>query len=103
MVTGDDVAAFLGMADDAELVALADQHATIITAMCHAYTRGNGFASDGTPRDDLAAVITCATARLVANPEQLQSQVGTVVMRGGFAGWSLAELFVLNAYRGRAA
>lgn len=100
MVTGNDVASFLGSVDPA-LIVLADQHAQIITAMCRAYTRGNGFAA-GTPADDLAAVITVATARLVANPEQLQSQIGSVAMRGGFQGWSLAELFILNSYRGTA-
>lgn len=98
MVTGADVAAFLGSTDPA-LVTLAGQHAAIVTAMARNYTRGNGF-NGSTPRDDLAAVITVATARLVANPEQLQSQIGSVAMRGGFQGWSLCELFVLNAYRG---
>ncbi len=96
--TGADVAAFLGSTDPA-LVALAGQHVAIVTAMARSYTRGNGF-SGGQPRDDLAAVITVATARLVANPEQLQHQIGSVAMRGGFQGWSLAELFILNAYRG---
>jgi len=100
MPTGADVASFLGSTDPA-LIALAGQHVQIITAMARTYTRGNGF-NGSTPRDDLAAVITVATARLVANPEQLQHQIGSVAMRGGFQGWSLAELFVLNSYRGTA-
>ena len=100
MVTGQDVADFLGQGDDTELVALAGQSVTIITAMARAYTRGNGFSGVGAPEDDLAAVITTATARLVANPEQLRVTVGGVQM-DGFQGWTLAELFVLNRYRRR--
>lgn len=99
MVSGVQVAAFLGSTDPA-LIALAGQHAAIVTAIARTYTRGNGFANASTPADDLAAVITVATARLVANPEQIQSQIGSVAMRGGFQGWSLAELFILNSYRG---
>lgn len=97
---GDDVAAFLG-ADDAALTTLADQHVQIVTAMVRSYVRGNGF-YPGAVADDLAAVIVTATARLLANPEQIASQTGPVAVRGGFAGWNLAETFVLNAYRGRA-
>lgn len=99
MVTGQDVADFLGQGDDTELVALAGQSVTIITAMARAYTRGNGFGT-GTLEDDLAAVITTATARLVANPEQLRVTVGGV-QTDGFQGWTLPELFVLNRYRRR--
>lgn len=100
--TGADVAAFLGQGDDTTLVALAGQHVTIITAMARAYTRGEGFTETG-PSDDLAAVITTATARLVTNPEQLEQQsIGSYSAKGGFAGWTLAELFVLNRYRKKA-
>lgn len=98
MVTGQDVADFLGQGDNPELVALAGQHLPIVTAMARAYTRGNGF-TDDEPAEDLAAVITTATARLLANPEQINTQVGEVALRGGFTGWSLAETFVLNRYR----
>ncbi len=97
---GADVAAFLGQGDNPELVALAEQHVTIVTAMARAYTRDNGFTPD--PADDIAAVITTATARLLANPEQLATDIGSVSLRGGFTGWTLAELFVLNRYRKRA-
>ncbi len=102
-VTGQDVAAFLGQGDDAELVALAGQHVLIITAMVRAYTRDNGFDLAGEPNADVAAVITTASSRLVANPEQLAYNVGEPGFRGGFTGWSLAETFVLNRYRVRAA
>lgn len=98
---GADVAAFLGQGDDPELVALAGQHVTIVTAMARAYTRDNGFTGNE-PADDIAAVITTATARLVANPEQIATTTGSVAVNGGFTGWTLAELFVLNRYRKRA-
>lgn len=97
-VTGQDVADFLGQGTDTALVALAGEAAPIVTVMAKAYTRGRGF--DGnTPNDELAAVITTASARLVANPEQLATDVGSVSIRGGFNGWTLAETFVLNRYR----
>lgn len=105
MASGQRVADFLGRGDDTTLVALAEQHAQIITAMAQAYTRGRGF-QNGVPADDLAAVITTATARLVANPEQLPKDVnaGPFSQRtyAGFKGWSLAETFVLDRYRKKA-
>ena len=61
MVTGEDIAAFMGRSDDAETIALADQTIPVITAMARAYTRGQGF-QDGQPNEELAAVITTATA-----------------------------------------
>ncbi|OBB01714.1 hypothetical protein A5668_23280 [Mycolicibacterium fortuitum] len=101
MVTGQDVADFLGQGTDTTLVALAGQAVPIITAMVRAYTRDRGFTGTE-PADDIAAVITTATARLVANPEQIPTDIGSVSIRGGFTGWTLAELFVLNRYRKRA-
>lgn len=101
VVSGADVAAFLGQGTDPALVALAEEVTPIITAMVRAYTRGRGF-PDGVPADDLAAVITTASARMVANPEQLPTRVGSVEIRAGFQGFSLAETFVLNRYRKRA-
>ncbi len=101
MVTGQRVAEFLGQGDDPGLVALAGEHVAVVTAMVQGYTRGGGFFG-AEPEEDVAAVITTATARLVANPEQLEHAVGGVAYRGGFAGWSLAETFVLNRYRKRA-
>lgn len=100
-VTGQQVADFLGCGDDDTVVALAGQHAAIITALARSYTRGRGFA-DADPAEDIAAVITTATARLVANPEQLASDFGSVSLRGGWQGWNLAEQIVLNRYRVRA-
>lgn len=100
VVFAADVAAFLGKPGDAATVALADQHLPLVTAMVASYTRGHGF-TDGDPADDLAAVIICATARLMANPEQLAYDTGSVSVRGGFSGWTLAETYVLNRYRKR--
>lgn len=100
-VDGQDVADFLGQGTDTALVALAGEVVPVITAMVSAYTRGRGF-DLGEPNDDLAAVITTASARMVANPEQLPTRVGAVEIRAGFQGFSLAETFVLNRYRKRA-
>lgn len=100
--TGADVAAFLGQGGDTTLAALAGQHVAIITAMARAYTRGAGFNNDE-PSEDIAAVITTATARLVTNPEQSEDlAIGSYRTKGGFQGWTLAELFVLNRYRKKA-
>ena len=102
-VGGQKVADFLGAGDDADLVALAGEHVTVITALVRAYTRDRGFDRiTGAPNAGLGAVITSATARLVANPEQLRYGVGSVQYNSAFQGWSLAELAVLNRYRKRA-
>lgn len=102
-VTGADVASFLGQGDNPQLVALAQEHVSIITAMARAYTRGNGFnPATAEPNDEIVAVITTATARLVANPEQLRHSVGGAQQLDGFQGFNLAETFVLNRYRKRA-
>ncbi len=101
MVVGQDVAEFLGQGDDTELVALAGQHVIIVTAMARSYTRERGFLGVE-PAEDVAAVITTATARMLGNPDQTDLRAGEVSVRGGFVGWTLAELFVLNRYRKRA-
>lgn len=78
----------------------------LLTALARSYTRGHGFDSDGVPNDEIAAVITLAAARLSANASQLPhtTSVGPLSqdLRGGFVGWSVAELAVLNRYRVRA-
>lgn len=103
IVTGQTVADFLGRGDDTALVALAGEHAAIVTAMTRAYTRGGGFDDTGAlPNEEIAAVITTATARLVANPEQLRYGVADVQMNDAFKGFNLAETFVLNRYRRKA-
>jgi hypothetical protein len=96
---GQDVADFLGIPDDARLVAVAEVHVGVITHFARVYTRGNGFYVDGVV-PELASVVLAATGRLVANPEQIDITVGTVRRAGSFKGWSLAEQRVLNEYRG---
>lgn len=94
------VAKFLGQPDNQELVDLAAEHVTVITEMARAYTRDKGF--EFGPNEGITAVITSATARLVANPEQIRYGVGSVQFNSAFQGWSLAELAVLNRFRKRA-
>lgn len=102
-VAAADVAAFLNLDGDAAMIALAEKHVPVITALARAYTRGRGFDTAGDPEGaELEAIITTASARLIANPEQLAYDSGSVSMRGGFNGFNLAELFVLNRYRVRA-
>lgn len=100
-VTGLVVAQFLGQGDDAALVTLAGKSADVVTQMAKAYTRDGGFAA-GVPNAEIASVVTTAAARLVANPEQLSTTVGTVSIRGAFNGWTLTERLVLNRYRKKA-
>jgi hypothetical protein len=95
--------------DPADVVALchegdgiAELIVPLITSIAKSYTRGLGFDEDDAPNAEIAAVITTASARLFANPEQLPYDVGAVSMRGGFNGFNLAELAVLNRYRKRA-
>lgn len=96
------VARFLGQDGDADLLALIAEHLPVVTAMARAYTRDGGFKDRVQPADDIMAVITAATCRLVANPEQLRYQAGSVSVQDSFRGWTLAETAVLNRYRRRA-
>lgn len=103
-LTGQTIADWLGYGDDAEVVTAAGQHLPVIVALARSYTRDKGF-TEGVPTEDIAAVITCATARLTVNPEQNKREVlatGDAVTYAGFQGWSLAETIVLNRYRKRA-
>lgn len=103
MVAAQDVADFAGRSTDATFVAAAGESLSIVTAMVSAYTRGQGF-TDGEPADDLAAVITTATARLADNPMlEVSEGVGEWNARHTpLTGFTLAELFILNRYRKRA-
>lgn len=101
--SGVDVAVFLGRVDDQTLAALAHQHVDVVTAMCRSYTRGNGFYDGREVADDLAAVILTATARLVGNPEQHRADTVGPFASTHTVGWTIAETFVLNRYRKRAA
>ena len=97
-ITGQTVAGFLGQGDDSALVTLAGKSADVVTQMARAYTRDGGFTA-GVPNNEIGAVITTAAARLVANPGQLGTTVGTLSVRGSFNGWTLTERLVLNRYR----
>ncbi|KUI43911.1 hypothetical protein AU197_21135 [Mycobacterium sp. IS-1590] len=107
MVDAEQVLLFLGRPDDTSVEGSAEQAIPVITTMVKAYTRGNGFDVLGEPNEELEAVIVTATARLVTNPGQLAHDQAagpfTQSLRGGFTGWTLAELAVLNRYRRRVA
>jgi len=96
--TGEEVASFLGASLDGRTVGLAAEHVQVITELARSYCRGNGFYEEGIAKP-IREVIVAATARLVAHPEQIDVQVGSVRRRAGFKGWSLAEQRVLNEYR----
>jgi hypothetical protein len=87
-------------------ILLADASIPLLTAFAKAYTRGRGFDGDGDPNEEIAAVITTASARLGSNTAQTATSRtdGEVTreQRTWFTGWTLAELFVLNRYRKRA-
>ena len=101
-VNGDSLTEFIGRdaGDKGEAVI------SIITAMAKSYTRGAGFNTAGEPNEDVRAAILTASARLLRDPSQIVSGEGmgpfSVSYRGGFEGWSVAELAVLNRYRERA-
>lgn len=103
MLTGQDIADFLGRGDDLELVALAGLHLPVVTTFVKAYTRGNGWGMDSWVRPDIEAVIKTATARLAINPQQAR-RVQIDDFSQTFAtldGFTLPELAVLNLYRRR--
>lgn len=97
-----DVAKFLGRGDDAEIIALAEEHLPIVTAFVEAYTRGRGF-TYGEPANPLRSVIITAAARLVPNPEQMKRyQTGDYSENPAILdGFTLPELAVLHRYRKR--
>lgn len=100
MALADNVTDLLGTAPDSAQVT---QALAVVTAVAKAHTRGMGFDSDGAPNDEIASVIVLATARLLRNPSQLavREEMGALAVdyRGGFTGWSIAELAALNRYR----
>ncbi|WP_409485139.1 hypothetical protein [Arsenicicoccus dermatophilus] len=102
--TPEAVARFLGKGDDPAVLALAGEHLPIVTAFVQAYVRDQGFDDAGHPAPPLAAVITSATARLVANPEHVAAYTaGDYSERPAVLdGWVLPELAVLHRYRKRA-
>lgn len=94
------VTAFLGQSMlDTRFQAQATEVIATIAWMVHEYTRGRGFDEAGAPTDGVKQVIISASARLLANPEQIQFQTGIVVLRGAFDGWTPIEKTILNSYR----
>lgn len=99
-VQAEDVGALLG--DSAPTEAALEQAVKAVTVMARAYTRGEGFDGDE-PNEEIAAAILTAACRLARNPGQLPTAetMGPFAfdVKGGFQGFSLAELAVLDRYR----
>jgi hypothetical protein len=73
------------------------------SASREAHTRGVGFTGD-VPNAEIAAVIVTASARLYAHPNwfPVSEQMGAFAVgyrAGGFQGWTLVEVGVLDRYR----
>lgn len=98
-LTSDDLAEFLGVKVDYDQ---AESILRVVAAMASSYTRGEGF-TGGQPEPDLRAVILTASARLLRDRGVNSESMGPfqVSYRGGFEGWTVAELAVLNRYRER--
>ena len=108
-VAGADVAKFMGRSADSAFAAQAHEHVQIVAQIVNAYVRGPGATwgdVDGVILlpDDLRAVVITATARLVGNPQQLESESADgYAARGSFKSFSLAEQSILHRYRRRVA
>ena len=104
-VGADSLFSFLGITDATETErARAEDAVEVVRMYVWAYVRGNGFTGYDEPNRPLAAVIHSGAARLYSNPEQeRQHTAGAVsVAPSVMAGFTLAELAVLNRYRRRA-
>lgn len=103
MATVTELADLLGRDEtDAVFAASAAESLAIVEQFVRAYTRGVGFDPD--PTDDLDVVILAATARLVVNPAQMETErVDAFSATGGFHGFTLVEQLVMNRYRRRTA
>ncbi|MDF3283364.1 hypothetical protein [Gordonia sp. N1V] len=104
-VTPTDLVKWLGQdTTDTALMAQAGQAVTMASAMIDAYCRGAHLKADGhTTRPGIDAVVLMASARMLANPEQLRYATGVVTFNEGFGGFTLAERAVLDRYRKKAA
>ena len=101
-ITNIDLLKWLGQdTSNPEAQAQAQQAITTVSAMVAAYCRGK-HEVDGTVQEGVNEVVLTAASRLFANPEQIPYDSGAVSMRGGFVGFTLVELPVLNRYRKRA-
>lgn len=101
-VAVEQVALFLGRADDTVLNASIGQAISIVTLLAKAYVRG-GEDWDIDDYPEIEAVIVAAAARLATNPgvvdQDLVAGPFSRSLRGGFTGWTVAELAVLNRHR----
>lgn len=105
-----DVVTFMGREGDTWLAGLAAQHVPIMAELVNAYVRGRGPIRTGLGLGefnfppDLRAVVITASARLLTNPAQLESESSDgYAARGSFSSFSLAEQAVLHRYRRRVA
>jgi hypothetical protein len=106
MPTADDLGQLLQLPiSDFATEERLDAVLNIVTAMVKAYVRSAGF-TDGVPAEDISAVILTSAARLLTNPSQvsMSETMGPLAVdyRGGWIGFTLPELAVLNSYRDRA-
>ena len=99
MTIATDVLTFLGQPSSLE--PQAQVVVDVISAMADDYTRGRGFV-DGVPTNLVSKVIVSASARLLANPDQILFQTGTVAIRSAFDGWTPLEKKILDGHRGTA-
>lgn len=101
MMTPDKLVEFTGTGTAAQ----AAESLETIEAMVEGYCRGRHVDDLGNFRPGVEKVIHAAAARLLGNPSQIawKEQVGAVSSSrmGGFAGFSLGELAILNRYRVR--
>jgi hypothetical protein len=77
---------------------------SVVSSMVSSYTRGRGF-TDGTPADDLKAVILTATARMLKNPNGIRSEsMGPFLVQYDQTvfNWTLSEQAVIDRYRVKA-
>lgn len=105
-----DVVAFMGRTGDPGAEALAAEHVPVMAEIVNAYVRGNGPKRLGLGLGefsfppDLRAVVITASARLINNPAQVDSESADgYASRGGFTSFSLAEQAILHRYRRRSA
>lgn len=106
-VTPEDLLQFARPIDDGQdQKAVAAASIEAATGLVDAYCRGRHLDGYGDYRPGIRSVILTASARILANPGQVATNVqagGVMVRRGvGFQGFTLAEQTVLNRYRRRA-
>ncbi len=101
--TVNDLGDFVGRAVSAEQAGAALR---VATSQVRAYVRGVGFDADGSPNDELGAVVLCLAARYLAHPRIIgldeSERPASVSFRTSPGSFTVAELYTLNRYRQRA-